>query len=140
MPITALFAGLLSVLFLVLSVRVIGVRRAERVEIGAGESRELLRRMRVHANFAEYAPLSLVLMGLAESLRAPAVGIAAIGLVLLIGRLIHAWGLSQSPHNVRLRVGGMVLTFTALGAAAALCMVYGGPVAMRALAAGVAAG
>jgi hypothetical protein len=126
MPITALYAALLAVLFLFLSVRVINQRREARVEIGAGEDRELLRRMRVHANFAEYAPFSLVLMALAESLKAPSWWLHLIGLMLIAGRVIHAYALSQTPHILRFRVLGMTLTFAVMGAAALTCFVLGG--------------
>ena len=66
MPITAVFAALLAPLFLVLSYRVIKLRGSTRTALGDGGNPELLRRMRVQANFAEYAPLALVLIGLAE--------------------------------------------------------------------------
>ena len=56
MKITALHAGLLALLVLVLSFRTILYRRAHKVEIGDGGDKELLRRSRVHANFAEYVP------------------------------------------------------------------------------------
>ena len=122
MPITAFYAALLAILFLILSFRVIGVRRGQRVEIGDGGDKELLRRMRVHANFAEYAPLALVLLALAESLKTPSLMLHAVGLALLVGRIIHAIGLSQTPHIMPLRVGGMVLTFAAILAAAVFCL------------------
>ncbi len=122
MAITAFYASLLAALFLYLSVRVIGHRRDVRVEIGDGADRELLRRMRVHGNFAEYVPFTLLLMALTESLAAPRAIIHLIGLLLLAGRLIHAYGLSQTPHVLKLRVTGMTLTFAALGLAAATCL------------------
>lgn len=122
MPITAMYAGLLAFVYLFLSFRTISTRRAARVEIGDGADRELLRRIRVHANFAEYVPLALVLMGLAESLRMPVVGLHAIGVLLLAGRIVHAYGLSQTPHILPLRVGGMVATLTAIITAAVACL------------------
>jgi uncharacterized protein len=126
MAITALYAALMTMLFIGLSARVITVRRAKRIEIGTaareGEDRQLLRRVRVHANFVEYAPLALILMGLAESLKALPVVLHALGIALLIGRIAHAYGLSQSPHNMPLRVAGMVLTLTMMAGAAALCL------------------
>ena len=70
MPITAFYAALLAMLFMVLSFRTIEQRRNARVEIGTGEDAELLRRYRVHVNFAEYVPFALLLLGLAESLKA----------------------------------------------------------------------
>ena len=73
MAVTAFNASLLAFLFVFLSARVIVWLRAQKVEIGDGQDRELLRRSRVHANFVEYAPLFLVLLGLAwAGLRAAA--------------------------------------------------------------------
>lgn len=122
MIVTALYAALLALLFLVLSWRTIGARRAARIEIGDGDDKQLLRRMRVHANFAEYVPIALLLMALAESMELPGVALHAIGAVLLVGRLAHAYGLSQTPHIMQLRVFGMMATFTAIIVAAAACL------------------
>ena len=97
MTITAFYAALLAVLFLYLSVRVIGWRRDRRVEFGHGEDFELLRRMRVHANFAEYVPFAIVLMALAESMEPPDLLVHVAGVVLVVGRLIHAYGV-PSPR------------------------------------------
>jgi uncharacterized membrane protein YecN with MAPEG domain len=126
MPITAFYASLLAFLFLLLSVRVITQRREARVEIGHGESRELLRRARVHANFAEYVPLALLLMALAESLKAPAIFVHGLGLVLVAARYLHAYGLSQSPHNLKLRALGITLTLLVIGFGALICFALGG--------------
>ena len=65
MEITALYASLLAPLFILLSARVIGARRSAKVPVGDGGNTVLLRRMRVHANFAEYVPFALLLMALA---------------------------------------------------------------------------
>src|SRR5262245_22061662 len=121
MPITAFYASLLALLFILLSARVIAQRREARVEIGHGESSQLLRRMRVHANFAEYVPFTLILIALAESLKAPSIILHLLGLTFVAARVIHAYGLSQTPHILRLRVLGVMLTFTVIGVAAALC-------------------
>ncbi|MES0382985.1 MAG: MAPEG family protein [Hyphomicrobium sp.] len=122
MAITAFYAALLGLFFVFLSFRVIGWRRLKSVELGHGEDSELLRRMRVHANFAEYVPFTLLLMAIAESMTAPRPLIHVVGLILIAGRLMHAYGLSQTPHILRLRVGGMILTFTALALSAIICL------------------
>lgn len=127
MPITAFYAAILAALFIALSARVIARRRSQRVEIGDGEDRELLRRMRVHANCAEYLPIALITLGLAESLDAPALALHAIGLTLTVGRFLHAYALSQNPHIMRFRVLGMVLTFAAIAAAAMLGLLWSLP-------------
>jgi uncharacterized membrane protein YecN with MAPEG domain len=123
MYVTALYAGLLVPLYILLSARVIGQRRAQRVEIGDAGDKELLRRMRVHANFIEYTPYCLLLMALAESLKTPVLAVHALGLLLLVGRGLHAYALSQTPHVMQMRVFGMVLTLTALAMGGVACIV-----------------
>lgn len=122
MIITALYAGLLAPILVLLSVRVIGQRRLARVAIGHGEDKALLRRMRVHANFIEYVPMALILMALAENLKTTPLLLHVMGLALLVGRLLHAYGVSQDRENLNLRVTGMALTFTAILLGAIYCL------------------
>jgi len=126
MTITAFYAALLALFFVFLSFRVIGWRRVKKVELGHGDDHQLLRRMRVHANFAEYVPFTLLLMAMAESMTAPRPLIHFAGLILIAGRLIHGYGLSQTPHILRYRVLGMMLTFFALSLSALLCLLLSG--------------
>lgn len=121
MPITAFYASLLAALYLILSARVIGWRRARRVELGDANDPQLLRRMRVHANFAEYVPITLLMMALAESMTPPRPILHLVGIAFVLGRFMHAYGLSQTPHILRYRVGGMMLTLAALAIAAMVC-------------------
>lgn len=122
MPITALYAALLALLFMALSIRVIGFRRAVRIGLGDGGDTALLRRVRVHANFAEYVPFCLVLIGLAESLRAPALLLHGLGALLVVARLSHAYGVSRQPETFLFRVAGTGGTLTVVGSAAAFCL------------------
>jgi uncharacterized membrane protein YecN with MAPEG domain len=126
MPVTAFYASLLGFLFLLLSFRVIAQRHEARIEIGTGESAELLRRSRVHANFAEYVPMALVLLALAESLKSPSFLLHLLGLALVAGRVIHAYGLSQTPHILKARTIGMWLTLSTIAFAAIMCFVLAG--------------
>ena len=50
--------------------------------------------------------------------------IHGLGILLILGRLIHALGISRENENYRLRVTGMALTFTALCSAALRCIIY----------------
>lgn len=118
MTITALYAAPLALLLVWLSFRVIGKRRTALVAYGPGDDTDLLQRMRIHANFAEYAPFALLLMALAESLSAPALMLHISGLSLLAGRMIHGIGLSMRPNRIRIRVVGMILTFFSIVASA----------------------
>jgi uncharacterized protein len=85
--ITPFYAGLLGLYFTYLAVQVVNQRRLNRVTIGAGKSRSLERAMRVHGNFSEYTPLTLLLIAFAEILEAPAWSIHAMALALIAGRL-----------------------------------------------------
>jgi uncharacterized membrane protein YecN with MAPEG domain len=66
----------------------------------------------------EYAVFALLLMAFAELQGAPGWAVHLLGLALLAGRLCHALGIGREPESGRLRVLGMQLTFTAIGAAA----------------------
>ena len=123
MAITALFAALLVPLYLTLTLRVIGLRRAKKVSIGDGGDKLLQRTMRVQANFAENVPYALILMGLAENLRASSSLLYGIGAGLVFGRLLHAFGVSQSKEVFAFRVIGMLLTLAAIGVAGVTCIV-----------------
>ena len=114
MSITPLYAALLALFFMFLSFRVIGFRRSAKIALGDGGDSVLLRRQRAHGNFAEYVPLALLLMALAELQGLPSWKLHAIGLLLLVGRGLHAYGVSRDPEPLRLRVYGMILTFAAL--------------------------
>jgi len=74
----------------------------------------MLRAMRVHANFAEYVPLALILIFLVETSVTSGLFVHALGAALLIARLSHAYGVSQQPENFRFRIFGMATTFTVL--------------------------
>ena len=71
MIIVPLYASFLAVLFIVLSIRVILVRRVNNVGFGTGSDGELRRRVRIHANFTEYVPFALILLSMAEFRGAP---------------------------------------------------------------------
>lgn len=118
MTVTSLYAALVAFVLIALSVRTIGLRRKYQVGIGHGGEPELERAMRVHANFCEYVPIGLLLILLVELGTGSSVWIHALGLALLVGRLSHAFGVSQVAEDLRIRVAGMALTFTVIGASA----------------------
>jgi uncharacterized membrane protein YecN with MAPEG domain len=118
MLITPLYAAVLAIAYVALSIRTLRIRRRLRIAIGDGGSEEMLRAMRTHANFAEYVPFAVLLIALAELQGAGAAWLHALGVALLAGRGAHAWGVSRSPEDYRFRVAGMTMTFlTLLGAA-----------------------
>jgi len=120
MTVTALYASILTLFYIALSFRVINIRRSDRISVGDGANPSLMRRMRIHGNFAEYVPLGLILMALIESMNVDRLIVHALGVTLLAGRIAHAYGLA-SDDRLKYRTVGMVLTFVCLICGALLC-------------------
>lgn len=126
LAITSLYAGALALWFLVLSVRVVlGRAGPGKPSLGDGGDPMMQRRIRGHANFAEYTPLVLLLIGLLELGGQPGWVVHALGATLLAGRLLHGWAFSFTASSVFGRSAGIVLTFLVLLASAALCVAAG---------------
>ncbi|KKO44335.1 glutathione metabolism protein [Arsukibacterium ikkense] len=121
--ITAFYAGLLAILFVVLSFRVIAKRNQFKVAIGSNGQVLLERAIRVHANFAEYVPFALLLLFLAEYSGLAPVYLHILGIALIIGRLSHAYGVSQQQEQLKFRVFGMMLSMLVILAAAVASIV-----------------
>ena len=116
LSIVPVYGALLALAYVALTLRVIRFRFKARVSLGTGGDRGLERRIRVHGNFAEYVPLSLLLIAFVETQGQPAWVIHLLCLLLIGGRVAHAYALSVG--NQRLRAAGMAMTFTVLVAAA----------------------
>ena len=91
--ITALYAIVLAVLMIALSTHVTMLRASTGISINDGGNSELALRMRRHGNFVENVPMIVLLMLLAELLGSGALWLHAAGLLLLLGRVMHAVGL-----------------------------------------------
>ena len=115
--VTAFHAGLLGLLLVWLSLRVIRLRRGAKVAIGSGGNRLLERAQRAQANFAEYVPMTLLLMGLSEMLGAWPPLLHGFGVALLAGRVLHGVGIAREPEDLRYRIAGMRITLNVLIAA-----------------------
>jgi hypothetical protein len=115
---TPLYAGLAALLFLYLSVRVIGTRQSEKVSVGDGANKAMIKAMRTQSNCAEYAPISLLLLLLVELQGAPTWAVHALGVMFLAGRLLHAIGFGRTPQIIPLRKSGMILTFAMMALSA----------------------
>ncbi len=122
LTVTSLYAALLVGLYLALAARVIRGRRGKRIDMGSGDDRLFERHVRAHANFAEYAPLGLLLLLLLELQGRPGWLLHALGLSLLAGRALHAWSFSVAERRPVSRVAGTALTLTVLGVAALLLL------------------
>lgn len=112
--ITGVYAAVIGLLAVYLTVNVIRFRVSLKVGAGDGGHPELAQAIRAHANLTEHAPLALILIGSAEALGANSKLIYVLGALLLIGRLASAWGLSQSSGTTQGRQIGLALTVIAM--------------------------
>jgi uncharacterized protein len=124
MFVTPLYAGLLTLWFLVLSVRVVNLRRHGLV-FGDNGDANVIRIVRAQANFAEYVPLALLMMGFLEVSHYSIYLLHLLGLTLLVARLVHGFGLSFGWGVRSLRVLGATLTMVVLLIEALLCLYQG---------------
>ena len=124
LTITALYASLAGLLLLFLSFRVVRWRRKLSVGLGDGGQESLLRAQRAQANFTEYVPIALILLAVAESQVLTGWLLHTAGAVLLLARLLHAWGLSQSSGRSFGRYWGTLLTWVVI-LALSLANIYG---------------
>ena len=111
LPVTSLTAVALGLWLIVLTVRVIGMRRKGRVVHGDNGDKALAKAIRGQANLTEQAPMALILMALAELQGAPLLWLPA--LLLVAGRLMHGAYFGWHGLHWRLRVMGMWGTLTA---------------------------
>jgi len=122
--VTPLYAGLLAIWFLVLSWRVVQRRRSG-IFLGDGGDQAMLRVIRGHANFAEYVPLALLLLGMLEVGHHSIYLLHALGITLLVARLLHGYALSFTSQFMFGRFWGATLTFVVLAIEAPLCLYQG---------------
>ena len=110
MHITLLAAGIAAFINLWLAARCGTKRLKGKIAHGDGGNPVLQRRMRAHANFTEYTPLTLILIAALEITGHSGwlLGVAA-GL-FLAGRIMHAIGLDADKPGF-LRSTGMLCTF-----------------------------
>jgi len=121
-PITALWAGILGLLSLALAMFVARARSSENVIFGDGANIVLQQRIRVHGNFVEYVPIALVLLLVLELNTSSALVLNALGGTLVVGRLLHAFGLSSSTGTTFGRFVGTVLTWLVVLVASVLAL------------------
>jgi len=115
LPITSICAAILGLWLIWLAARVIQMRGSENIMMGDGGSDKFLRRSRAQGNLIEYAPMGLILLGLAEFHVANYWLVLICGTVLVVGRLLHGYALSFTEHFTFGRICGMILTFSAIG-------------------------
>jgi uncharacterized protein len=122
MPITGLYAALLSLILLFLWSRVSAARMQTGIALLDGGHLELTYRIRRHANFVEHVPLALLLLAILERGGARAAILHALGATLVAARILHPLGIGERKMPNPLRAAGAGATFLVILAAAALLL------------------
>jgi uncharacterized membrane protein YecN with MAPEG domain len=113
LEVTTFTAAVCGLIYMILSYRVSQSRMANKISMGDGGNADLIARMRTQANFGEYVPIILILMGLIESQIGYSVLLGIVSAVLILSRVAHAIGMMRPAPNP-FRVGGTAGTWLSL--------------------------
>ncbi len=102
-----------------LAIRVGQVRRAERISIGDGGNERLIARMRAQLNFAEYAPIVLILIALVELAVGTETWLYAVAALFVVARILHPFGMDGWKLGRGIGIGVTLLTLIGLALYAA---------------------
>ena len=104
--ISAVTAAILALFQILLMVIVVLTRAKYKVGIGDGGHADLARRIRIHANLTENAPIFLVILTLLEISSMNQTILIALAAIFIIARLSHAYIVSQTSEAHPLRIFG----------------------------------
>lgn len=124
--ITSIYAALLALILIFLSIKIIKNRRFSKVEIGDNGNDSLQRAIRAHGNFIEYTPIFLIMLILAEVGGLNKYLIHFFGIIYILGRISHAYGIAVAElknRNFKYRVSAMICTFSCLAILALILVV-----------------
>ena len=125
LPITLTMAGAATLINLWLSIRVVQRRMGAKIMMGDGGDALMQARTRAHANFAEYTPFFLILIGLIEYAQGPRLWMWVVGAIYLVARLLHPFGMERTAPNPFRMLGIAGTVFPLLGLAIyALTLAY----------------
>lgn len=115
LPVTLSAAAACAFINFWLAMRIVKIRTAEKINIGDGGNERLIARMRAHLNFAEYAPIVLILLALTEFAWGATIGLWAAAVLFVVARIAHPIGMDGW---IPARAVGVALTMaTMLGLA-----------------------
>lgn len=110
--ISGLYISLTAILMVALAMRVVKLRRKHKIGLGSADNKELQLATRVHANLIENAPIAMALLLVAELNGLSSIYLHLLGMVWIIGRILHAVGLTRGRGGYHLgRFWGGLLTW-----------------------------
>ena len=110
LQITAIYAAMVGLWAVVLSNYVSTMRGKYKILHGDGGNPEMAAVIRRHGNLTEYVPLALILLGMAEVSGLPSTWNHGLGILLVVSRLVHPFGVSVARPANPLRIAATVGT------------------------------
>lgn len=125
--VTLLYSGLLAIAYGLLTLYVIRWRWIERRGLGHDNNPKsgLFRAVRIHANFFEFVPFILFLMAMDEMTGRSRSWIHVFGVLLVLARIFHFWGIKISDLTSIQRTLGVLLTIGLLFTLGVLVLIKG---------------
>ncbi len=114
LEITSVYVVPLAVLMIVLWMSVTKTRAAMGVSIGNNGDTVLHEKIRRHGNFIEWVSVVILMMMIAEIRGANGTALHVAGILLVIGRAVHPFGLRHDNPNHVLRIIGNTGSLLAL--------------------------
>ena len=114
LKLTAIYAAILTFVYVKLALNVINLRHQNKVSLGDGGREDLQQAIRSHGNFAEYVPLGLILLGCLEANHIHWTIVLLLGGLFTTGRLYYAKAFLETIPNMELREKGMKYTLWGL--------------------------
>jgi uncharacterized membrane protein YecN with MAPEG domain len=128
LPIALTTTGAAALVNFWLSWRIAELRVSEKVSVGDGGNPRLIARMRAQLNFAEYAPVVLILIALIEAAAGTRLWLWIVAAIFIVGRVLHGLGmdgwrfgrsagmLCTAPIMIGLALYAVVIPFLVAGA------------------------
>jgi uncharacterized membrane protein YecN with MAPEG domain len=125
--IVPLYLGALVLIYVWLTMRMLLLARRSRTA-STNLASEVQRAMRAHGNFADYVPLTVLMLLVLELNHAASWLLHTLAGGLLLARFLHAWQPTRVGPQRWLRLSSVVLTYaTLLGGALALILQWPWP-------------
>ena len=110
LQIAAFYVALNALIALVLAMNVSFARLRTNTTLGDGGHESLLQAIRAHGNNIEYVPLALIALVTMALLQTSVVILHIVGILLTVGRVVHATAMLASPGRTVGRFIGSMLT------------------------------
>ncbi len=103
---TGLYAAILALIQIALTLNVVRYRLSKKVSLGDGGDKELTGAIRAHGNFTEIVPMALILIYLIEAHSAMYWMVHTMGIMLVVSRAFHIGALLNILKGTLPRVIG----------------------------------